>query len=443
MQCGEEKPECERCIQFGVQCSFASGVPIRSEPPPAPAPIRSEQCLSEVRGRGRPRNNWTTNSLGIDGASPASTFTIGASSAVEEPPRHPRLNVEDAELLLHFVQFTSYTLSGSREPEHPMTRFWTHNLPRIGLAHPFVMHLAYAVAGYHLAHGVAAGEKDEGRRAGLRELAERHAAEGLRQFTAALAHLDDANCGAAYISATLVCYCTFAAGPSGPGDLLVCNLDRDGPGGSSSGSPENTSWFPLIHGLRLILEMFSTDVVFSGLMDPFHPTTHERYKEEEAVQEMGPRCTRECFARLDWEQPLSKLREFVATYDEGIDIGDGDEENNGRDKEGVCLRSLEGLIAIYRATYGDSDGNYDGLQDYQHVFGWIYRMGQPFLARLRARDPRALVMIAYYAVLFQTMDFLWFLDGWKEHLLTRVRGLLPEEYTSWLEWPIKMTGVVI
>ena len=420
-------------------------MPIRSEPPPAPAPIRSEQCLSEVRGRGRPRNNWTTNSLGTDGASPASTFTIGASSAVEEPPHHPRLNVEDAELLLHFVQFTSYTLSGSRESEHPMTRFWTHNLPRIGLAHPFVMHLAYAVAGYHLAHGEGAVEQEgEGRRAGLRGRAERHAAEGLRQFTAALARLDDVNCGAAYISATLVCYCTFAAGPSGPGDLLVCNLDRGG-GGGDDGSSKDASWFPLIHGLKLILGMFSADVVFSGLMDPFHPTTHTRHKEEKAIQEKGPKCTRERFARLDWEQPLSELREFIATCDEGIDSGNGNgnDENVGCDKKEACLHSLEGLIAIYRAIYGDSDGSYDGPQDYQHVFGWIYRMEQPFLARLRARDPRALVILAYFAVLFQTMDLIWFLDSWKEHLLTRVRCLVPERYARWLEWPIKMTGLVI
>ena len=291
------------------------------------------------------------------------------------------------------------------------------------------MHLTYAVAGYHLAYLDETGE----RRRELRGRAEQHAAEGLKQFTAALARLDEANCGAAYISATLVCYCTFAAGPTSPSDLLVCNLDH-GP---------DANWFPLIHGLRLILEMFSADVVFSGLMDPFHPQTEIKYREEKEVSETGPKFARDGFARLDWEHPLSDLRTFVAAYDGGVvDCDDGDgqvtDDEGGR---GLCLRSLDGLIAIYRATYGDGDGQYEGSQDYQHVFGWIYRMEKPFLTYLRRRNPPALIILAYYAVLFETMDSLWFLKGWERHLLTKVKCMLPEEYASWLGWPMKVAGL--
>ena len=133
----------------------------------------------------------------------------------------------------------------------------------------------------------------------------------------------------------------------------------------------------------------------------------------------------------DWESFVSTLTERITEADETIP------------EEMPVDADWGDVFDDHAPSSSSASGDDDGLQDYQHVFGWIYRMGKPFLARLRARDPPALVMIAYYAVLFQTMDFLWFLDGWKEHLLTRVRGLLPEEYTSWLEWPIKMTGVVI
>ena len=359
-------------------------------------------------------------------ASPAPTSSTATSHTVERSPGRSRLHVEEAELLLHFIQFTACTLTGS-EADDPRTPFWTHNLPRMGLAHHFVMHLSYAVAGYHLAYLDKTGD----RWLEFRGLAERHAAEGLKQFTATLARLDEANCGAAYISATLVCYCTFAAGPTGPADLLVCNLDH-GP---------DTNWLPLIHGLRLILEMFSVDIVFSGLMDPFHPDNDMKYGEVRAALETGPKFAREGFTRLDWEQPLSDLREFVATYDGGSRSGGPDNGEGVVDGRDPCLRSLDGLIAIYKATYGDSDGHYDGSQQYQHVFGWIYRMEKQFLAYLRRKDPRALIILAYYAVLFETMDSLWFLDGWETHLLNRVKCLLPVGYASWLEWPMKVAGL--
>ncbi|RYP05416.1 hypothetical protein DL764_003841 [Monosporascus ibericus] len=348
--CGEEKPECANCVRFGVQCSFASGVAIRKGPPSSTS-VLSEQSLSEIRGRGRPRNNWTAT-VEHDEVSEASGISWASAtpspSTAEGHIDKTRPNVQEAELLLHFVQVTAYTLAGSDKSDDPMVPFWTYNLPRIGLSHHFTLHLAYAVAGYHLAYL----NKTEDRHQGLRRLAELHASAGIAQLTATLARLDRTNCGAAYISATLVCYCTFAAGPAGPGDLLVCNVDQD----------RDHNWLPSIHGLRLLRESFDADVLFSGLMDPFHPKSHAQDKDATPARDNRARCSREGFLRVDWEEPLSDLRGFIVMYDDG-----------GDDDDGICLRSLDSLIAIYRATYGDKDGSYDGPQEYQHAFGWLYR----------------------------------------------------------------------
>ncbi|RYP40005.1 hypothetical protein DL767_001939 [Monosporascus sp. MG133] len=344
--------ECANCVRFGVQCSFASGVAIRKGPPSSTS-VLSEQSLSEIRGRGRPRNNWTAT-VEHDEISEASgtswTSATPSPYATEghiDKARAARPNVQEAELLLHFVQFTAHTLAGSDKSDDPIARFWTYNLPRIGLSHHFALHLAYAVAGYHLAYL----NKTEERHQELRRLAELHASAGITQLTATLAQLDRTNCGAAYISATLVCYCTFAAGPTGPGDLLVCNVDQD----------RDHNWLPSIHGLRLIRESFDDDVLFAGLMEPFNPKCHARDKDATPAPDKRPRFSREGFLRVDWEQHLSDLRGFIVMYDGG---GGGDD-----DDDGICLRSLDSLIAIYRATYGDKDGSYDGPQEYQHAFG--------------------------------------------------------------------------
>lgn len=341
-----------------------------------------------------------------------------------EHPDYPRVNAQEAELLLHFVQSTAYTFADGKADDI-MVRFWTHNLPRIGLTHHFTMHLAYAVAGYHLAYLEKPGERQQE----FRQLAELHASAGLQQFTGALARLDSTNCGAAYVSATLVCYGTFAAGPTGPGDLLVCNIDRD----------RDDNWMPLIHGLRLIRETFDDDVLYTGLMDPFHARNHAKNLEPKPAQEKVAQCAREGLARLDWEQPLSDLREFVAAYYDHGDEANGIDESENEDD--VCLRSLDCLINIYRATYGDKDGEYDGPEQYQHVFGWLYRIEKRFLSRLWDKDPRALIILAYFALLLDTMKDFWYLDGWERHILDRTRYLIGEEYAGWLRWPMEMAGL--
>ncbi|RYP76953.1 hypothetical protein DL770_007127 [Monosporascus sp. CRB-9-2] len=304
--------------------NFASGVTIRKGSPSSTS-VLSKQSLSEVRGRGRPRNNWTATAEHDEISEASGTSRASATPSLYTAEGHidkARSNVQEAELLLHFVQFTAYSLAGSDKSDHPMARFWTYNLPRIGLSHHFTLHLAYAVAGYHLAYL----GKTEDRHQELRRLAELHASEGLAQLTATLARLDGTNCGAAYISAT---------------------LDRD------------HNWLPSIHGLRLIKESFDDDVLFTGLMDPFHPKSSAQVKDATTARDKRARFSREGFLRIDWEQPLSDLRKFIVMYDGG----GGDD-----DDDGICLRSLDCLIAIYRATYGDKDGSYDGPQEYQHAF---------------------------------------------------------------------------
>ncbi|RYP71064.1 hypothetical protein DL769_004777 [Monosporascus sp. CRB-8-3] len=330
------------------KCSFASGVAIRNEPPSSTS-VSPDRFLSEIRGRGRPRNNWTATVEQDEISEASGTSWASTTSCPDTAEGHidkTRPNVQEAELLLHFVQFTAYTLAGSDKGDDPMVRFWTHNLPRISLSHHFTLHLAYAVAGYHLVYL----DKTKDRHQELRRLAEFHASAGLAQLAATLARLDRTNCGAAYISATLVCYCTFAAGPTGPGDLLVCNVDQR----------QDPNWLPSIHGLRLIRQSFDDDVLFAGLMDPFHPKNSAQDTDATPAQDKRARFLREGFLRIDWEQPLSDLRGFMVTYDGGGG-GDGDDV--------ICLRSLDSLIAIYRATYGDKDGSYDGPQENQHVFG--------------------------------------------------------------------------
>ncbi|KAJ8129062.1 hypothetical protein O1611_g4572 [Lasiodiplodia mahajangana] len=241
-----------------------------------------------------------------------------------------------------------------------------------------------------------------------------HASHGIPQLTQALATLDKDNCGAVYAAATLMCYCTFAAGPTGPGDLLVCNVE----------TAHDVAWLPLIYGVRLIREKFCEDELFVGLMAPFHAKFHQatsqQEEEERRAEIRRPRCTRENFKRLDWHEPLDQLRDLV--FSRPL-------ENES------CLGALDNMIAIYDATFGDENAIYDGPSENQFVFGWLYRLDKRFVKCLQREDPIALVILAYYAVLISTMGRLWYMAKWADHLVQAAKTLVPGEYIEWLEWP--------
>jgi hypothetical protein len=326
--------------------------------------------------------------------------------AADSHPVSCTLNITDAELLLQFSSSTALTFADPANSSDPISKFWANNVPQIGLSYHFVLHFAFAVAGYHLAY-LRAGE---GQRQHYRSLAERHVSVGLAEFSKALSNLDRGNCGALYVSATLVCYCNFAAGPTGPDDLLVC-----------CASDEKGHWMSLIHGVRLIRSTMDSTSLFSGLMAPLGPKN-----EPNLDQNKKPTFIRDGFSRTNWEKPLNKLRKYISACNEPeIDI---------------YMRCCDDLLLVYEATYGKDDGSYDISSENQFIFAWLYRLDDGFVACLRRKRPLALLLLAYYCVLLKTIDKLWFMVGWADHILGRVHHFIGTEFGEWLRWPIEEVG---
>ncbi|CAM1503840.1 Fc.00g014310.m01.CDS01 [Cosmosporella sp. VM-42] len=416
VKCDEVKPACANCIRFGIPCDFA--------PPPSPSnvvtPPGAEVGVSHGgepsiprRGPGRPRKDWAaltrrSPQLAETATSPPSTAVTpvpsSASSIIDSIPCS--INVADAELLLHFVSSTAATLTDSEDSDDGGIRqFWERNVPQIGISYHFVLHLIYALAGYHLAFlDVGSGDRPQ-----QFSLAEHHSAIGLAELNKVLPSLDETNCGALYVSAVLVCYCTFAAGPTSMNDLLVCDV--------SDGAPQR--WLPLIHGVRLIRQTIEPATLFTGLMAPLGNSMRIQ------PQDPRPSYLRDGFSRVQWIEPLDELRKWIASHESPETI--------------VYSRSLDSLCEIYEATYGDLNGIYSGPPSNQFIFGWLYRMQDPFVACLRRKEPLALLILAYYAPLLRTLKKCWFLEGWTEHLLHAIGELLSPDLGGWLQWPLEIS----
>ncbi|KID74919.1 C6 finger domain protein, partial [Metarhizium brunneum ARSEF 3297] len=308
-----------------------------------------------------------------------------------------------AELLHQFITITGPGIAaGSDDPGHAMGQFWAQNAPRIGFSNPYVLHLAYSLAGYHLARGDSWDRTAQAHRLAVAKL---NFTAGLAGLNKAISVMDSGTCGAIYISVMLLCFCTFAAGPVGRNDLLVCQV------GVAQPKPS----VPLARGAHLVRQRFDSATLFSGLMAPLAPTNSQ-------PADSRATCHRQCFVRVDWMDQLSRLRELIVSSDTR--------------EVSVTIRSFDTLRAIYEATYGDRDGFYEGPPMHGMVLRWLYVMEDDFVASLQSKDAMALLILAYFAPLLNTMSKAWFLKGWAEHLLTSIRILIDKEYVEWLEWPI-------
>lgn len=442
-QCDEEKP-CSSCIRFGLACDlFSDGVTVRHDTNLVPAPVPK-------RGRGRPRKTWTTSPL---------PETTPDAPGVDIGPAP--INLDNAELLLHFVTTAAGTLAGNDNPD--MHQFWPRNVPQIGLSHTFVLHLLFALAAFHLAHVAKEEDRTGGSedndsvkataplpspqrqsRADYLSLAQRHFTAGLSGFSSQLSQSGPENCGALYLGAVLTSYCTFAAGPTSRDDLLVCTADSNGGQNdteTTAAASSSASWMPFVHGVRLMHQSFSPDVLFAGLMGPLNASRPPEPLEQ-------PVYARDGFPRLDWEAALDGLRAFIA----GSHRGGKSQEGAARvvEKPGIAafyLRPLDSLIGIYAATYGrrrSPDGEvtytYNGPPENQFVFGWLYRLEAEFVACVRRRESHALLVLAHYAVLLNgdAVRGGWYVDGWTEHIIATVGGYLGESSCGeWMRWPME------
>jgi hypothetical protein len=313
------------------------------------------------------------------------------------------LNMTQAKLLHHFMTSTGPSLASSDDPDDPICRFWVRNAALVGFSAPYVLHLLLAIAAYHFNY---LGMHDTNSKTCYVSLARHHFDTGLWLAAEALRTVSPSTCGEVYVSTLLVCSCTFAAGPTGPGDLLICDFGGVGP----------SRWVSLAKAARLIRELYDSNTLFKGLTEPLGPAS-------EMPDDLRPTYIIDNLPRLDWGEALATLGSFVMP-----------EET----KENIAICESFGLlVSIYEATFGDTNGQYKCASSCKMVLIWLYLMEDEFIACLINKDHRALLLLAYYAPLLKTMKRAWLLNGWPEHILQALKDTIDEEYKEYVVWPTR------
>ncbi|KJX94177.1 C6 zinc finger domain-containing protein [Zymoseptoria brevis] len=83
----------------------------------------------------------------------------------------------------------------------------------------------------------------------------------------------------------------------------------------------------------------------------------------------------------------------------------------------------------------------DEIQASAMVSSWVALVPPEYHELLVSREPVALVIIAYFAVLFREQQGVcWWFRKWDIWILESVRAQLPTAYERWLEWPTAQIG---
>ncbi|KAF4466819.1 Sterol uptake control 2 [Fusarium albosuccineum] len=376
--------ESRNCSRLSISCALdaahtATATSIES--------TTASPATAAPRKRGRPLK-WTPASLEASNPDSSPTSVDPSHSPSQVANYSPSLlNVDDLYLFHHYITTASLTLGDDV--------LWRDKVPRLAFENHFILHLMLALSALHLArHRVMESSRYE-------QLAEGHHSIALREVTDLLPKISRKNCSALYIATVLVCNYTFAKRPS-KGHLLVV-ADRT-----------EVAWWNIFRGVRFVIETVGLPAIFSGPLGPFPPENNTKVPEGEG-------------AYIPWEEPLANLNTLILSSQKpGI-------ENLAT----IC----EALASCFHEVYGTAEKPEDETHGKMHVvMRWLWFLEDDFIKQVKEMIPETLVLLAYFAVLLETLECFWFMRGWAHHVMDGILEHLDPDYIAWISWPRSLIG---
>lgn len=398
LQCDENRPSCSNCSNHDIECTFSNTTPeIESPAPdivevPANKPPRRFQPYQFSTG-GLKQTFRISKSQPQPQPQPrpssGSTHSTGTQCDILKVSPQSTISIPDLQLFHHWSISTYQTMSVS-DPNN----IWQYHLVQWGIEFPSILHLILALSALHLAH-----ERPEERDKYLQQ-ADDHFTFGVRTVTNVLSlqDMNADNCQKIYMSTVLICFIYFGRGPR-PGEYLIF---------SDAGPAE---WLVLMQGVKMTVSSYHWKV-FSGILKP---------EPEEALPEISPSIRAELQEHTVHTQAVQRLIEQEITDESDLPL---------------YISALDDLYNTMSKVYQRRSAHRPGVALMDLTIGWLYRLPERFVRFLEQKEPRALVVLAYWAVMFRYMDTSWFMKGWSEHVLGGVSMFLQPEYRPWIEWPL-------
>lgn len=396
LQCDEKRPSCANCSNHNIECTFTATSTADSE---SPAPDGSEEPVCRIARRFRPRQlpagglkqtfRISTPTSEPQLSSSANSQSTGVQCDLLKDSLQSTISISDLNLFHHWSISTYKTMAIS-DPHN----LWQYHLVQWGIEFPSILHLLLALSALHLAH-----ERPDEREKYLQQ-ADGHFTFGVRTVTNVLSlqDMNEDNCQLIYMSAVLIIFIYFGRGPRN-GQYLI--FSEAGP----------SEWLVLLQGVKLTVGKYH-EKVYSGVLEP---------EKSSPLPEITPSMRIELHEHTVHTQAVQRFIEQEAPVD---DLP-------------IYVSVLDNLYEIMNRVYERRSAGQLGVAFMDLLIGWLYRLPEKFVRLLEEKEPRALVILAYWAVMFRYMDAVWFMEGWAEHVLWGVSTFLQEEYRSWIEWPLQ------
>lgn len=398
LQCDEKKPSCTNCDNHDVECSFLIVAPT----PPASETVSPNATISETSPEHQPKpRSRRFRPYAYCNGGLKQTFRL------TNPKNQNQAPIEEAEPPIEFLPFESISLadlqlfhnfiistSQTMTDDGDRNGIWRNHIVQWGMEFPSILHLILALSALHLAY-----TNPESRERYIQQ-ADDHFTFGVRTVTSVLSQLNADNCQKIYMAAALVCFIYFGHGPQ-PGEYLIF---------SDAGAAE---WKVLLGGVKTIVVSYHAKV-FSGVL-------------EQKVDEVEPPCLSESMRTELHEHTIhvEELRRLV------------EEEIADETQRVMYEKAINDLLEIMREVYEKRSIGDPGVGLMHLLIGWLYRLPDELVGLLERKEPRALVILAHWAVMLKYMDNVWFMKGWSKHVLEGISGYLQLDYRPWIEWALQ------
>lgn len=295
-----------------------------------------------------------------DNSSDASQFPYLTPFATKLHPEPPKTTLSaDLELMHQFTAITWKTLPRSAS----LSQIWQVTVPRLALDYDFLMHSILAIAAFHLT--AVHAEKHQHQSYWVR--ATYHQNEAMRLFRQQTVNINDENCHAIFMTASLLILSVFASS----------SARVAAPSHSSSSLDNLLAVFHLIRGMNGILNAYE-GVIHKGLLGEMMQLSRRN---------RGTALLRTIERELRTpELPLDVGLEEMHTYKEGVDV------------------LLEWVV--HARTWADE-------AESRICTTWPSSLSAHFMERLACRDPAALkVLLIYCRILESAGCDYWYMEGW-------------------------------
>ncbi|KAJ4410228.1 hypothetical protein N0V82_009311 [Gnomoniopsis sp. IMI 355080] len=378
----------------------------------------------------------------------APTFASGTPLTCASAVDSAALNMTDLFLLHHFTTVTARSLC----PWHAeVQQWWTHEVPRVAVRHPFVMRSLLTVAGLHVAYLAGSGDSaDNMDQSGdgtgtpafhIARAIEQHKLAG-QTAASMLPRLDRATSAPMYVFSVLTQIISMAMPWSHKDPSSPVTWD-------SIGVHE---WIRLLRGVRTISDLgqewgVEGDAFLGGRNAGTMP--RQLYRElfegraragSDGRDPVNSSSENHPERRSRWhvmhQPPLEALKDCITADIDGVEM-ESEEKDEMRD---ICLKELDQLDFVF-ASFLDHG---ESIQTVRLIFSWLCRLEARFLDSLSRHDPNCLLVFTYHAVLLHWTDRAWWMEGWGPRIIDSVSSILggaDSKYKEWLKWPRIQVGL--